>query len=313
MKRNIRLGFTLIELLVVIAIIAVLIALLVPAVQRVREAAARTACTNNIKQIGLALHSYHDANKFFPPGYVSTAFPKLNIPNGATHGWAVFILPYIEQADLAKIYRFDMDWADGLNSDVHETFISTFLCPSVTGVPQRTVTGSYKGRTWKAACGDYAVNNAINDALRDNGGLGFTDDLGPAGSSAYHGVMRGNKVTKVSQITDGSSNTLLIAEDAGRPQRYHMNFPNSAAVTGGAWCDRANEYITHGWLTDKDASPGPCAVNCSNDNEMYGFHSGGCMIVLADGSARMLYTDVNIRIVGRLITMSGGETFSLPN
>jgi prepilin-type N-terminal cleavage/methylation domain-containing protein len=309
-RRPNRMGFTLIELLVVIAIIAILIALLVPAVQRVREAANRTHCFNNLKQIGLGLHNYHDAYKHFPPGYASVAMPKLRIPAGVNHGWAAFILTYIEQQDLARIYRFDKDWRDALNAEVHESFVKTFMCPSVPGGPTRTVTGTFQGRTWKAAVGDYAVNNAISADLRDGAGAGYTDDLGPPGP-IYRGVMQGNKVCRVNQITDGTSNTLVVAEDAGRPQRYFRSKPMTAAVSGGAWADRDNEYITHGWQYNTDASAGPCAVNCSNDNEMYSFHYSGCSIVLADGTVRFLRDDVNIRIVGRLITMSGGENFAI--
>jgi len=310
MQRLRLFGFTLIELLVVIAIIAILIALLVPAVQKVRESASRTQCLNNLKQIGLSLHNFHDAYKFLPPGYVTTGMPKLKVPAGVNHGWAVFILPYIEQQNLAAIYRLDKDWQDTVNAPVYESFVPTFICPSVPA-GRRTVSGTFNGRSFKAAVGDYAVNNAINDALRDNGGSGLIDNIGPAGSSAYYGVMRGNRVVKITQITDGASNTLVIAEDAGRPQRYFRNQMSTATVSGGAWADRDNEYITHGWQFDKDASVGPCAVNCSNDNEMYSFHNGGCTIVLADASARFLGDNVPIRMVGRLITMNGGETFKI--
>src|SRR2546423_2157417 len=103
-------GFTLIELLVVIAIVAVLIALLVPAVQKVREAAARVQCQNNLRQIAIGLHNHHDTRKCFPPGAVSTALPGLGIPAGVEHGWAVFILPFIEQDNLYKGYRLDRDF-----------------------------------------------------------------------------------------------------------------------------------------------------------------------------------------------------------
>src|SRR5262245_45671193 len=142
MHRPKRSAFTLIELLVVIAIIAILIALLVPAVQRVRESANRTQCLNNMKQIGLALHSFHDAYKFLPPGYVTAAMPKLNVPNGVNHGWAVFILPYIEQKDLAAIYRFDKDWSDAVNAPVCAKIVKTFVCPSVPAGANRKSIGA---------------------------------------------------------------------------------------------------------------------------------------------------------------------------
>src|SRR5262245_21114790 len=106
-----RPAFTLIELLVVIAIIAVLIGLLLPAIQKVREAANRSVCLNNMKQIGLGLHNYHDSYGFFPPGGIAgdKAVPQLGVPVGPRHGWAVFMLPYIEQDSLFKKYRVDLD------------------------------------------------------------------------------------------------------------------------------------------------------------------------------------------------------------
>src|SRR5262245_12198705 len=123
-----RWGFTLVELLVVIAIIAILIGLLVPAVQRVREAAARTQCLNNLKQLGLALHNFHDAHNGFPPA-------KQTAPS--THGWIAFTLPYLEQKALFDLYRFDVNWDDPATNDasggVNQTSLSVLLCPSAPG------------------------------------------------------------------------------------------------------------------------------------------------------------------------------------
>src|SRR5436190_16360728 len=138
-----RSGFTLIELLVVIAIIGVLIALLLPAVQKVREAANRTQCLNNLKQMGLALHNYHDTHKSFPPGIVSTlANPSWKMTPGNCNseppelgpGWSffAFMLPYVEQDNLYKSIRFDLQITDPANADARHTFVKTYLCPSDT-------------------------------------------------------------------------------------------------------------------------------------------------------------------------------------
>src|SRR5438128_9199184 len=126
-RRPWRTAFTLIELLVVIAIIAILIALLVPAVQKVREAAARTQCLNNLKQLGLAIHNHHDTYKFFPPSATSQPF---NAGWAPTHGWGPFILPFIEQKPLFDQYQWTKNWFDPANQPVVTTPLAVMLCPS---------------------------------------------------------------------------------------------------------------------------------------------------------------------------------------
>jgi prepilin-type N-terminal cleavage/methylation domain-containing protein/prepilin-type processing-associated H-X9-DG protein len=295
-----RLAFTLIELLVVIAIIAVLIGLLIPAVQKVREAANRASCENNLKQIGLALHNYQTTRGFFPPGGVSTAQPKLGIPAGVTHGWAVFILPQLEQDNLYNLYNFNVSWNSSANATVVGTQLPVMLCPST---PNGARTTTSNGLT--VACGDYAPDNAINSAL--------ASQSPPLIQSVpdFTGVLKVNFLCRVIDIKDGTSNTIMIAEDAGRPTVYRTgNVSAGTGVSGSAWADRDAEYITHGATNDGATQPGPCAVNCTNENEIFSFHSGGAHVVFADGSVRFLSTSVSIRTVGALLTRAGGEVIA---
>jgi prepilin-type N-terminal cleavage/methylation domain-containing protein/prepilin-type processing-associated H-X9-DG protein len=294
-----RRGFTLIELLVVIAIIAILIGLLVPAVQKVREAAARMQCSNNLHQLGIGLHNHHDSRGHFPPGGVTTAMPQLGIPAGVTHGWAVFVLPYIEQDNLYKQYRFDLDWRDPANEPVRTTAVKTFLCPSSPGGARTDSFNSSVFGTVRGIAGDYPPDNGVSGDLRTAGLIDNVADL--------KGVLRVNETPRFADITDGTSNTELLTECAGRPQRWRAGKLISGRQGGGMWADRDAEYITHGFTSDGLTSPGPCAVNCTNADEIYAFHTGGANVLLGDGSVRFLSTSVSIRTVARLITRNGGE------
>src|SRR5947199_6446028 len=152
--RRPRSAFTLIELLVVIAIIAVLLGLLLPAVQKVREAANRMKCSNNLHQIGLALHNFHGTHDGFPPGRVLGPFAPLNIPANVEHGSIPFFLPYLEQGAVVRQYRYDLSWFHPDNQPVVTTQLKAAQCPSAE--PDREVTGGRGlGYGGKAACADY--------------------------------------------------------------------------------------------------------------------------------------------------------------
>jgi prepilin-type N-terminal cleavage/methylation domain-containing protein len=185
-----RRGFTLIELLVVIAIIAVLIGLLLPAVQKVREAANRLKCANHLKQLGLALHNYHDSKGSFPPGVVSDTS---DLRNGK-HSGLVFLLPYLEQQPLYDRYNFAVSWKDPANVALAQTRVPLFLCPSAPGdVPQD---GGFPG-----APTDYAFSKGAQAYLCRHGSI-------RPGS----GLFDVNSARRIADIRDGTSQTFAMGE-----------------------------------------------------------------------------------------------------
>ena len=293
-----RRAFTLIELLVVIAIIAILIALLVPAVQKVRAAAARTQCANNMKQLGLALHSYYDNYKYFPPDRT------LNTPMVS---WTAHILPYIEQNDVANIYNMKVDWNNPGNYNAIRTQLTVFNCPSVpSGTRFDTNISS------QPACGDYACISAVHPPVCVNC-FGFNPKAVPPSNdqNTDHrvvGVLQKDRVTRFIEITDGTSNTIMIGEDAGRPDLYdfHQQLIVGSPKEGG-WADPGASFSIDG-SNQNGTTPGGCAMNCANDSEFYSFHSGGVNVVFADGSVRFLFQDIDLCLLAALCTRAGSNT-----
>jgi len=292
-------GFTLIELLVVIAIIAVLIGLLLPAVQKVREAANRMKCSSNLHNIGLALHNFHDSYSGFPPGTVLGPFRPLGVPPGATHGPWPFLLPLLEQQALHDRYRFDLNNTDPWNLEVGLTLVRILQCPSADQDlrPAPLSPGL-------AACTDYAPTQGVNPVLAQ---LGWADAVGN-----YEGIMVVNSLTRMSDIQDGTANTILITEDAGRNRRWEAGreLVSPPYHAGGPWYSRWNAIEIEGSTTDGSRKPGPCALNCTNDSEVYSFHATGANALFADGSVHFLKTGMDIRILARLVTRGGGEVTS---
>lgn len=291
-----RSGFTLIELLVVIAIIAILIALLVPAVQKVRESAARLQCQNNLKQIGLGLHNYHDTHKAFPPGVTTTA---------PLTCWTALVLPYIEQGNLANTYNYKVNW--NVNTAADQMPIPIFICPS-DPLGTHTDTVNYN---FAPSVGDYQSINEIKYFV----GINCFNLPGNTakGNPLLAGVLTWNTTTPILSITDGASNTIMIAEDAGRPNLYGAGaklISTAAGLSpGGAWADPSGPYSIDGSLPNGTV-PGTCALNCSNNNEVYGFHTGGANAVFADGSVHFLDQSMSLCLLAALCTRAGGEVIS---
>src|SRR5262249_34406386 len=192
-------GFTLIELLVVIAIIAILICLLLPAVQKVREAAARTQCSNNLKQIGVGMHNYHGTYGYFPPGFTSRSLTVNGEGLGPGWGWAAYLLPYVEQDNLYRQIDFTRDITDPVHAQVRTTSLKAFLCPSDSPpAPTFTVVGAGGTPITTGAFANYAGRGGMYE-VTDN------PDTNP-------GVLLRNSRYRVTDITDGTTNTLMCVE-----------------------------------------------------------------------------------------------------
>jgi prepilin-type N-terminal cleavage/methylation domain-containing protein/prepilin-type processing-associated H-X9-DG protein len=278
-------GFTLIELLVVISIIGVLIGLLLPAVQKVREAAARIQCVNNLKQIGLALHNYHDTAHSFPAGYVS-GFDADGNDTGPGWGWASFILPQMEQQNLYTAIRFDQLIDAPVNSGVRVMAVKTYLCPSDDAPPTWTANRyDSTGKPIAAIC-DIASANYI--------GVFGVSEPGVDGE----GVFFRNSNISIADITDGTSQTLMVGE------RAHSLAPATwvGAVTNAEIFPYNSSNMVLGHTGESRGPSVPFDINNFSSR-----HSGGVNFLFADGHVHFLTSSVSQPVYQALSTRAGGE------
>jgi prepilin-type processing-associated H-X9-DG protein len=250
-------------------------------------------CANNLKQLGLAMHNYHDANNGFPPGRAE----------GATffHAWTPYLLPYIELDNLYKQYNFATRFDDPATNDTMNppgptrTFIKLFVCPSA---PNRSA-GVTPTNTRMPL--DYAhiilrtPSAAINPPV-DNDPTGFL------------GVLGNNLSRKQTDVRDGTSNTFLLVEVAGRNQEWKMGRATGLNGGNGNWSNPGGACINvAGFDPGSGTRQGTCGVNCTNISEIYSFHTSGANVLLADGSVHFLRAFVDINLVLRLVTRDRGE------
>ena len=313
-------GFTLVELLVVIAIIGVLVALLLPAVQAAREAARRTQCTNNLRQLGLALHSFHDTHAVFPAADDELlTSPSLTSKWNAS--WMPHVLPYVEQQALFQQYRFDRHWADATTNDAVngpiKQNIKTFLCPSA---PARNVRppNANRGNTDYAATTEREYPNPFLNA--------YTASAVSQADPNFIGVLGHNVLLslsptavrpanhRIASITDGTSNTFMLAECAGRNSYWWMGKRQATTVANGPWAAPAARIQIGGCNPTNPNYPlstnnvaGQRAINCINHKEIYAFHPGGAIVSFADGSVRHIASNLDLNVAYALLTRERGE------
>jgi prepilin-type N-terminal cleavage/methylation domain-containing protein/prepilin-type processing-associated H-X9-DG protein len=337
-----RAAFTLIELLVVIAIIAVLIGLLLPAIQKVREAANRISCQNNLKQIGLACVNFENSHGKLPCGFLGKDQPNAAPGVAGVHStaWTAIILPYIEQENLSNLYNYNYDYDAQQNAVAAATQLKVFSCPSTPNSPRWDITpsddaGSTGWGTQGRAATDYSGLNAnkafVANACPQTAGVSATaskDDpriIGVMTRDSNGGGINGG--ITFGQISDGSSNTIMIGEDAGRPGWYGVG-KQLISATGrgpnkeGGWVDPNANYSLDGsnagctaafvgTSTSDTCVPGPtpnsCSLNCTNDSEFYSFHTAGCNVVFADGSVHFISQSISLCNLAALVSRAGGE------
>jgi prepilin-type N-terminal cleavage/methylation domain-containing protein/prepilin-type processing-associated H-X9-DG protein len=340
-----RRGFTLIELLVVIAIIGILIALLLPAVQAAREAARRAQCLNNFKQLGIALHSYHDANSSLPIGSlvldpqlvkpvtgpvtfspVATDFCGNHGPLRNARSWAFALLAHLEQGTLYNQLNIDLGYVFPQNSTAIRSRVSTLICPS--DIYSQQEPGTYYERTKGSVAANWGNTHYYQD-FPDFPGIGPNPFVGPTGEAWFSGApFSFNKTTSFAEFTDGTSNTMLLGEVVMGLNKIvtDNNFFAAYDRRGDFWADDYNSSMFNTYSPPNSTIPDqmgltihcgsayrnnpPCNYLHPSFNTARSRHPGGVNVVLGDGSARFVKNGINLQVWRSLSSPGGGEVLS---
>lgn len=301
-RRPSRSGFTLIELLVVIAIIAVLIGLLLPAVQQARESARRTQCTNNLKQLGLALHNYHDNFNALPPGWIGVTGNAANTEGISGFGWAMHLLPFVDQGALySQLNPNRSCFSTTDNSLALRTMIPAYRCPSDPST-------DFWNLAEEGNPSNILANLPTANYVASFGTQGYEDLCEaapfPAAQCRGDGLFYHNSSTRLRDITDGSSNTVMVGEHRTDTR------PSTIVATGLEWHSTWVGLVAGGeeaparFLGVSDHTPNHPSLHIDDYSS---WHAGGVHFLFADGRVRLVNENVDYRLFQGIATPSGGE------
>ncbi len=345
-RRFPRTGFTLVELLVVIAIIGILVGLLLPAVQQAREAARRMSCSNNLKQLGLAIHNHESTYKYIPASEITipaAQYPTPANPYGqrATFGTLFQILPYLEQNNIYNLFDTKRSYIDPVNmppaygtaSPAAFAKVPVFICPSTPADPPSDY-GPYFASIGLNR-GAFVLPRTDYIPLKGIHGASLGVCAGMPNANTRNGLLgTSNSETKQSikfgEVTDGLSNTILFGELAGKQKLYFRGRPTPGntltSVTppntvpglslNSFYGDHntAREIRSYSGADINTPNQTGCAtINIYNENGLYSFHTGGIQVAMGDGSVTFLNQSISAAVYAALITRDGGEVASISN
>jgi prepilin-type N-terminal cleavage/methylation domain-containing protein/prepilin-type processing-associated H-X9-DG protein len=305
---RLRTAFTLTEMLVSITIIGTLVGLLLPAVQQARESSRRSSCQNSLRQIGLALHGFESTRGVFPASGWTIASPTN--PAGKFVGWRALILPHIEQTATGQRYDAGIHWWEPPNPDIGSQRVKMFLCPSV---PQRMPVTAIIAKSPRPAM-SFAVPLAPTDFEALMGVQPTINQDLYSKPEANRSVLYRNSTTRMAEITDGSSQTIMVVECSARPLVYRSRILrlDLANDQGQGWVDSESAFSLDGATSD-GAIQGlghkltPRALNATNENEPYSFHPAGASCLFADGHVAFIAETIWVDVFAALSTRAGGE------